>query len=93
MDAIITLIREFGLPTGLLLIILLSAGIGLRWAARQIVAPFVQAHLDLIAHLRNSLKEQTAAHENLGAEIAENRNEEREAHEHILRALEWGKKP
>jgi hypothetical protein len=89
----INLIREFGLPTALLLLILLAAGVGLRWAAKQIVTPFVQAHLDLVSHLRDSLSEQTTAHARLNDEINANRNEDKEDHEKILQLLGWGKKP
>ncbi len=92
------LINTFGLPTGLLVIFLAAAAVGLRWAAHAIVQPIVSAHLELVAHLRAYLEEDSkakirmeaaieAAHVRMEVTVDAAHAEAREAYRTILARL------
>lgn len=79
----VELIREFGLPTAMLLVVLLFTGAGLRWFAKRVVDPIVPAILDLIQHLRDSLDEQRRTHDEIKVKLDQNEEE----HARILKIL------
>ena len=79
----VEIIREFGLPTGMLMIILVFSGVGLRWFAKNVAQPFIKAHLELIAHLQESLGKEMELHQELQNKMEWNE----EDHAKIIRLL------
>ena len=83
----IDLIQTFGLPTGLLLIVLTAVGITMRWAAKAIVQPAVAAHLELVAHLQNYLSTDSETKARLVSVVESVQQESASAHLEIIQRL------